>query len=616
MHRRYKWGIALTGALMFLAASVALFDWNLLKRHVEQRVEAATGRELRIAGDLDVDLGWHPRIRMEQVSFANTEWGSAPIMFRADALEFSVAIREWLRGRLRVPEVRLSRPSILLEAHPDGRANWVLEKSQRDRQKAPHIDMLTVDDGHVRYRAQKIGTDIVASVTTLPGTGQENELVTAVAAEGRYFNTPLRFQGRGGSILRLEDQSVPFPLDMTFTTPDAQASLKGAITALAKMGAADLRFEMNGQDLSSLSSLIRLNLPQTPAYAASGRLLRTDKTWAFHDLKARIGNNDAAGFFSITTGKPRPYVRADLISNHLDLTAFQRPAKNTRTQRPLVLERLRTLDADVRLDAADVDWRKLPFGRVQLQARLRDGQLTLDQMRIGFAGGHATGSAFVDAKAKSPSSMLDMKFHRLQLEQLLPRLNNGGRAGFGTLGGRAELKASGGTLQEILSRLNGKAGFAMSGGHISNLSLELVGLDAGESLRFLIGGDRQVPIRCGVADVDVRQGKATSRTFVLDTADTVILGDGTIDLPARTIDFTLRPRPKDMSLLSARSPIHLTGKLSKPSIRPDAGALAAKGAAALLLGAVALPATIIPLIETGPGRDSDCRALINQVGKR
>lgn len=38
--------------------------------------------------------------------------------------------------------------------------------------------------------------------------------------------------------------------------------------------------------------------------------------------------------------------------------------------------------------------------------------------------------------------------------------------------------------------------------------------------------------------------------------------------------------------------------------------------AAVLLGVLALPAAIIPLIETGPGKDSDCRALIVQVAKR
>jgi hypothetical protein len=366
--------------------------------------------------------------------------------------------------------------------------------------------------------------------------------------------------------------------------------------------------------MASLSRLMRINLPATPAFSGSGRLKHEGEVWAFHNLTARVGGNDAAGFFSITTGEPRPYVRADLVSRHLDLTAFQRPTKETRTQPPLLLERLRTLDADVKLDAVDVDWRQLPLGRLKVEAKLKDGRLALDPLLIGFADGTVRGNAAVDAGPTPPKSTLSAEFRRLRLERLLPRL--GERAGFGAIGGRANISAQGNDLQDILSSLDGEAGLAMSGGHISNLSLELVGLDAGEALRFLLGRDREVAIRCAVADFSIERGKMESRTFVFDTTDTAILGEGTIDLGKKTIDFTLRPRPKDISLLSARSPIHLTGSLLKPDVQPDIGAMAARGGAAVLLGALALPAAIIPLIETGPGKDSDCAALINLVEKR
>jgi hypothetical protein len=70
------------------------------------------------------------------------------------------------------------------------------------------------------------------------------------------------------------------------------------------------------------------------------------------------------------------------------------------------------------------------------------------------------------------------------------------------------------------------------------------------------------------------------------------------------------------SALAARSPIHLKGTFTKPDVQPDMGAIAARGGAALVLGTLALPAAIVALIETGPGKDSDCRALINAVEKR
>jgi AsmA family protein len=613
--RARKWGIALVAILAALSIGIALFDWNLLKGFAEQRAYETTGRKLHIGGDLEIKVRWTPRIRMERVTFANTEWGSAPTMFEADVLEFTMNVWEGLHGRISLPEVSLSRPSVLLEEHPDGRLNWVLARDQRDPRKAPHIGVLTVDNGSVRFRSPEIGTDIGASVATLAAPEQGTGLVTSVAGKGRFYHTPLRFQGRGGSILRLEDESRPFPIDMFVATEDAQAAFRGTIMALAKLAAADLRFSVRGKDLSSLSRLVRVNLPETPPFSASGLLKHEGEVWTFRDLAAQVGKNDATGFFSITTGDPRPSVRADLVSRHLDLTAFQRPAKEERTERPLLFDRLRTLDADVKLEAADVDWRHLPLGRLNVQARLKDERLVLDPMVIGLADGTVRGSAIVDAGPTPPESSLSAEFHKLRLSRLLPKLE-GERAGFGALGGRARLSGKGNGPQEMLSSLDGEAGFAMSGGRMSNLLLEIIGLDAGEALRFLIGRDRQVPIRCAVADFEIKKGQMKSRIFVFDTTDTTILGDGTINLGSRTIDFTLRPRPKDMSLLSARVPIHLTGKLAKPDVKPDIAAIAARGGAALLLGAVALPAAIVPLIETGPGKDSDCRVLIGLVEKR
>src|SRR5687767_3908161 len=59
-------GVRWLELLALLALLVALFvwwfDWNMLKPFVERRVEAQTGREFHIDGDLDVDLSMAPKI--------------------------------------------------------------------------------------------------------------------------------------------------------------------------------------------------------------------------------------------------------------------------------------------------------------------------------------------------------------------------------------------------------------------------------------------------------------------------------------------------------------------------------------------------------------------------
>src|SRR5690606_38326683 len=130
----------------------------------------------------------------------------------------------------------------------------------------------------------------------------------------------------------------------------------------------------------------------------------------------------------------------------------------------------------------------------------------------------------------------------------------------------------------------------MGRGQISNLLIELAGIDIYESLEFLIGKDRKVAIRCAFADFGVKQGVMDARALAFDTSDTIIVGKGQVDLRDETLDVELRPRPKDRSILALRSPLHLGGTFADPSFRPDFARLGLRGAIALALGSIAPPA--------------------------
>jgi len=75
----------------------------------------------------------------------------------------------------------------------------------------------------------------------------------------------------------------------------------------------------------------------------------------------------------------------------------------------------------------------------------------------------------------------------------------------------------------------------------------------------------------------------------------------------------LHPYPKDKSILSLRSPIHVGGSLGAPKIRPDKGALVQRGALAVLLGAINPVLALAATIETGPGQDANCGAVLREA---
>jgi hypothetical protein len=150
-------------------------------------------------------------------------------------------------------------------------------------------------------------------------------------------------------------------------------------------------------------------------------------------------------------------------------------------------------------------------------------------------------------------------------------------------------------------------------GQVSNLLLELVGLDGREILKFLMGGDKDVRVRCGATSFDVKDGLMTSRAVVLDTTDTVVYGKGSANLATEQLDVWLYPYPKDKSILSFRSPINIGGSLGAPKVSPDKKALVARGAAAVALGAINPLLALAATIETGPGEDANCAAILKEA---
>ncbi len=104
---------------------------------------------------------------------------------------------------------------------------------------------------------------------------------------------------------------------------------------------------------------------------------------------------------------------------------------------------------------------------------------------------------------------------------------------------------------------------------------------------------------------------------VLAQAKWTIQGSGTISLKNEALDMQLKVIPKDATVLSLRSPIHIQGSLKKPAVRIDKAALAARGGVGAALGLLLTPiGAMLAFIEPGLGKDSQCLAYIKELDKK
>jgi hypothetical protein len=79
--------------------------------------------------------------------------------------------------------------------------------------------------------------------------------------------------------------------------------------------------------------------------------------------------------------------------------------------------------------------------------------------------------------------------------------------------------------------------------------------------------------------------------------------------------LTLVPKTRATSPVALRSPIHVKGSFSNPDIQLDTARVAARGIGAVALGLINPLLALIPLVEMGPGIESQCKTMIQNVKK-
>lgn len=644
------------GVVVSAVAIVSTFyDNDDLKHLAAGTASAALGREVAINGAADLDLGWVTRIRVNDLTVANAEWAKAKDPYMAEIGQLDVAIDIWelLKGRILIPKMDIARPRIDLEKNADGEANWQFAAGAEavargaepeQRQEIPVIRQLNLDDGRLSYRDATIDRSATLSVNQLEVTDNRSDRKVQVTGDGRYTiqvtreassqEGPLAMRFLGGNWQQLRETEQPYPLDVDLTLGDLKAKATGTVTDPAQLKGVRLKVDVRGDNTANLFPVTGIALPPSPPYGLVGNLDRNGTEWRLSDMTGKMGGSDLRGTMALDTGKKRPLLKANVISDNLlgkDIGTFigARPAGQEGEQaagqtvqradgkvlpdKEIQLGRLNAMDADVALKANNIEIPVLPFDGLETKLTLDNGTLRLQPAVIRVGKGTLRTNLSLYGSETPVRVDIDAQLQRINIKEFF-RGSTFIQETAGTLGGRAKLRATGTSVAQILGTASGEVFIVMTGGRISHLLIELAGLDIAESLDLAVEGDQPIPVRCIVGDLPAKQGVFDVRTLVFDTTDTIIYGSGQINMREESADVTLIPVPKDFSPLTVRTAIRIQGTFAQPSIFPDPAGLGVDTTIKKAINAVLTPLIgLLPPIDEGVGQDSDCGALIQQA---
>jgi uncharacterized protein involved in outer membrane biogenesis len=639
MLRRILIGLAILLTAAVLA--VVLVDWQGMARDaVVRALEARTGRAValeRIRLHAQLPL----RIELIGLSIANPQWAEHQPLLGVQSADFTVRLLPLLRREVVLPQVALVRPEANLEQR-EGERSWVFDRQPRPDDAAtapalPEVQALSIADATVRYADAQSKTAITIQGSQSASSGQRAGF--EFRASGRYKDEPIEIDGRGASLLSLADQGTPYPVKLDAKVGKTAASFDGQVVNPAKLTRVTGDFVIQGDNLERLYRIAGVTLPASPPYRLRGHLTRDGSLWRLESFVGGIGDSDLSGDVSYDAAQKPPLLRAQLRSKLLDLddlgpligappktgpgeTASAQQKQQARAlarkrevvpEREFKTERWGRLNAQVALDAARIRREKwLPIDDLSVRMTLKDRVIDLAPLRFGVASGNVDSTVRLDGNQSPLAVRAATRFRNLQLARLVPKLQSGPNS-TGRLFGDAQLAARGASVKAMTESLDGQLHLTMGPGSMSNILLEALGLDAAEVVELFATGDKVIQVRCMVGNFDVTDGVARATALVIATGDTNVMGTGNVYLAREQLDLTVYAAPKDMSPLSFRAPLHVRGTFKDPQVRPDAGVLAAKGAAAVVLGLINPVLALVPLIETGPGTDSSCGELIAQA---
>ncbi len=626
------WSGVVLAPFILAGLFVFFFGWNGLRAPIERMAAAKTGRVLAIQGDLTLKFGWpSPRLRADTVTFANPSWAQQPQMLAADAVEITVDLSQLLQRHVVFPEVRLERPVVFLETGRDGRKNWLFDWNQQDENARIQIGRLALDHGTLGYDDAEQNTRIRAELSTAFTQAQVGGGAgVAFTAQGQYKGLALKAKGSGGPVLALRDESTPYPMKIDATVGHTGVQVDGSITSLLNFSAVDMRLALHGDSLEQLFPLLGIVFPATHAYATEGHLLHSGTSWRYETFSGHIGASDIAGSLQLDTAGKRPTLSAELTSTLLELDDLgpmigSRPggvaqaATGAQTRSrvlpnlPFQAERWNSVDAEVQWRAQTLRRAAaLPLENLVSHLSLRDSVLRLDPLNFGMAGGQLNARISLDGRSHPIQAHAQVRARKVQLAKLFPSFDLN-KNSIGQVNGEFDLSGAGDSVGRMLASSSGKLGLVVDGGEVSKLMMEKAGLHLWEILTLNLTGDRLVKLRCAVADFDVTKGRMRATALVFDTEVTTLIGTGSIDLGHETLDLTLNQKTKNTSMLALRSPIYLRGSFARPEVQVDRERMALRALGALTLGLVNPLLALAPLIDAGPGHDSDCAQLLRET---
>jgi len=585
-----RWILRAVGAIVVLAmlavAGLLLIPDQRIAAYVGEKFQEATGRELRIAGEIGPTVWPMLGVRLEGIQIANADWAGDAPMLKADGLLVGVDPLALLSGEVKIRKIELLRPQIRIERAANGQGNWEFA--------AP----AGVGGANGNGGGNGAGGDAGSGVPPF-SLGRALIRQGALAWIDHGAGSRMDLSGMDAT-LRIPDFNGPASMDLKARANGQPVEAKleigrfdrfiegGAVALEADLSVAGNRILFNGEaGFAPLlaKGAIDSDLARIPAlFAALGRaapdipeglgrkaVLRGRIAYsgegggrvALNGAEITLDHNQLRGDLVLALGGKRPRLTGSLASPLLDLsglsgeedegTADAAPGgagdgagQEPWPTDPIDVSPLSLLDADLALDLGGLKLAGANIDRARLGFTLERTRAVLAFREVSAYGGSVAGQFVVNGR-NGLSVGGDLAVVDVALQPLLRDMADYERL-IGTGNFSIKFLGVGDSVAAIMRSLKGEGALSLADGEI--LGLDLVGMLRNFDTSYRGEGKKTI-YDAITASFVIRDGVLQNDDLLFKAPLATAKGKGRVDIGAKTIDYRVEP----VALARASAPI-------------------------------------------------------------
>jgi uncharacterized protein involved in outer membrane biogenesis len=556
-------------ALVLIIALEVQIDLSPIRGPIQSAATSALGRGVALDGPVALVPAFSPTIEVKGLRIANPEgWPGTKDFARIEYALLQLDFLALLRRRLQIAKMTATGVDIHLETTREGVQNWIFAAAKKPPDKAPkpadtaspqtyafvEVDELSLQRVALSHNHLASGETVELTLDEVRGLAAADEALE-LSITGTFQRQPYSLRLTGGSGIDLVRAEQPWPLELSLEVAGATLQLTGKIDDPLRGEGIELAFSLRGDRLEDLEPLVAATLPPIGAYDLNARLTEAKEVFNLSELHGTIGKTNIAGALEVSLAEGRPRLEGQISVPILDAGPLlavdeeavteRSPAKSEGQGKPLSLDALGLIDAEIHLTVGQVINAPAEIRDATLTVTIEDGTLTAPAT-VTFAGVAFRGNLELKPVEGTPGLTMGLAADQADLGPLAKVL-----LGVGGLEGsidRLELNASGGgqDLDEFLKTLDLRF-------KVKDADLTYGNEAGGNRVRLVLEG----------ANIDLVPGEdmsVTAQGILLGEAFSVSFTGGGLETLMQAV-----PWPVRLTANGAGARVRLEGSIARPA---------------------------------------------------